>query len=346
MNIKGVMESRPRNYTVDMFRLLGAVSVIFLHTAYGSLNADLVIGLRMLCRWAVPYFFIISGYFYFISYSRDGNRAFSAILKNLISITIVANMIYFILRAYVGDLESIISIKTILLGDYFHLWFINCQIFAYIILNLLSKFLNRSVLLIFSVLLLLLNLLAEAYSPTVNHIFSFIPVKLSIALAYLTFGYCAALIVDYFSIRSAIFLSFIGLIFQFFESSYLKNVFNSNPFSQQFLFGTIFFSIGLFILSMKLYSSNDSNIASIGRSDSLAIYLYHPLFNFFLFKVMNDFEFWNNHMFSYVRPIVVLLVNLFLIILLRKKIPLLFALLNGKFSMKRIEANKCKKNYI
>ncbi|NJK98229.1 MAG: acyltransferase family protein [Bacteroidales bacterium] len=50
-----------RNQTIDLFRLLAAFCVICIHVNYTSYNSAIDI-LRLLTRWAVPYFFIVSGY--------------------------------------------------------------------------------------------------------------------------------------------------------------------------------------------------------------------------------------------------------------------------------------------
>src|SRR5512139_2740556 len=53
----------PRNLSIDTFRLLAALEVVALHVQFDNLPALVAIALRLQARWAVPFFFIISGYF-------------------------------------------------------------------------------------------------------------------------------------------------------------------------------------------------------------------------------------------------------------------------------------------
>ena len=52
-----------RNNGVDLFRLVGAFFIILVHTDYYNLNNALSENIRISARWALPYFFICSGYF-------------------------------------------------------------------------------------------------------------------------------------------------------------------------------------------------------------------------------------------------------------------------------------------
>ena len=46
----------PRNYSIDAFRLLGAIAVILLHVQYRGLSNEVVLPLRWFGRFAVPFF--------------------------------------------------------------------------------------------------------------------------------------------------------------------------------------------------------------------------------------------------------------------------------------------------
>ena len=52
-----------RNQSVDTFRLLAALGVVILHVEYPNVPNEIAIGLRLMSRWAIPFFFLISGYF-------------------------------------------------------------------------------------------------------------------------------------------------------------------------------------------------------------------------------------------------------------------------------------------
>ena len=63
-----------RNVSVDLFRFLAALSIMFLHTCWGLddslLNAYPIIGI-VIGRYPVILFFTISGYIVFCRFQRD-----------------------------------------------------------------------------------------------------------------------------------------------------------------------------------------------------------------------------------------------------------------------------------
>ena len=55
---------RIRNLTLDSLRLLATVEVIALHVTFTNLPEWVAVLIRLQARWAVPFFFIVSGYFF------------------------------------------------------------------------------------------------------------------------------------------------------------------------------------------------------------------------------------------------------------------------------------------
>lgn len=52
-----------RKNGIDLFRLIGAFFIMCIHAEYGKLNQEYVDNLRLFSRWAVPFFFITTGFF-------------------------------------------------------------------------------------------------------------------------------------------------------------------------------------------------------------------------------------------------------------------------------------------
>ena len=48
---------------MDAFRLLASLGIIILHVEYPNVPGDIAAGLRLMNRWAIPFFFIVSGYY-------------------------------------------------------------------------------------------------------------------------------------------------------------------------------------------------------------------------------------------------------------------------------------------
>ena len=72
-----------RNVSVDLFRFLAALSIMFLHTCWGLddslLNAYPIIGI-VIGRYPVILFFTISGYYCFLQISKGRNAAKTCLL--------------------------------------------------------------------------------------------------------------------------------------------------------------------------------------------------------------------------------------------------------------------------
>lgn len=49
---------------IDLMRLIAAFSIMFLHTSLGAISVNNQEIIRLSVRWAVPFFFITSGFFF------------------------------------------------------------------------------------------------------------------------------------------------------------------------------------------------------------------------------------------------------------------------------------------
>ena len=155
-----------RNYTIDFLRALGAFSVVTLHMPYDGLPSNVTGIIFLIGRWAVPFFFMVSGYFFEKGSRVSLDKEFLKTLKHLVNLFVVANTVYFFiaLKTEFYSLNDILSIKTIVLGDYIHLWFIGSLIFAYILLWFILSASIAWILPSLVALGLLFTLLADPYS--------------------------------------------------------------------------------------------------------------------------------------------------------------------------------------
>lgn len=117
----------PREGAVDTFRFVMAMMVILLHLLPS--NSDLPWSMPLwavvpdaICRSAVPYFFIVSGYYFRDTRSPSENIA--TIFKNLLPIYLFWSVVYLV----IGSLSPVHwAFRPIMLleGGYgFHLWFL------------------------------------------------------------------------------------------------------------------------------------------------------------------------------------------------------------------------------
>jgi surface polysaccharide O-acyltransferase-like enzyme len=103
-----------------------------LHADYGFLNQECVDNLRLFSRWAVPFYFITTGFFIREKIEKN-NLDFKRIQKNvstLISILIVSSAIYILVNFVNGYFP--IGIVSVLIGSHFHLWFIGSLLTGYV----------------------------------------------------------------------------------------------------------------------------------------------------------------------------------------------------------------------
>ncbi|WP_324671913.1 acyltransferase [Hymenobacter sp. GOD-10R] len=281
-----------RNYAVDVFRLLGALSVVALHVPYADLSNSLVLGIRWWGRWAVPFFFLLSGYFFQKNYAARGEVQFVRTIKNLLAIYIISNLIYLV-AALVEENKyfyQLLDFYTLDNGISEHLWFIGSMLFGYLILLYLLERFSDKLLIIGSVALYITVVLADAYSGFFHTQFDHGFIRYFVSIPFLLWGFMAAKKAEYIK-RLPLVLIYILLPVSFLLQAieiiliYRKSGFS--PHNQEFVLLTLLFAVVVFALALKLTTNRDTILARFGRQYSLLIYLYHPLLNLLLFRFVD-----------------------------------------------------------
>ncbi len=344
------MNAKDRSGAIDLFKLIAAFSVVTLHIHVLIIPEPWQVLIRLLARWAVPFFFLVSGYFAFNGIQNDQNGFLAKRIDRLMGIFIVANLIYLLQRfLYFKDLklDELISFNTLVWGTYFHLWFISSMIVGFIIIWFLLYRNLEKLLLPLSVLLLILILLSDSYigitglkmNPDVFRFLISIPflyVGIYIAKIEHRTGEGKAININ---ISVAVLLILAGIFLQIIEARVLFVKTGYNPYSHQLLIGTILFTFGMFFLSKKLLISEDNILAVYGRKYSLGIYLYHIFFYFTVYQVFLRFIDRYTPMIKqavlYSAPLIIFLLSLFLLWITDKYINPLFRIINGDFSGKK-----------
>lgn len=83
----GILKEKSRNMSLDVLKLIASYVVVFIHFKFSGLTGDIV---DALARFAVPVFFMISGYF---AYSNSTEKLISK-MKNIIKIYFLGAVIY------------------------------------------------------------------------------------------------------------------------------------------------------------------------------------------------------------------------------------------------------------
>lgn len=85
------MVEKRRDATIDFFRVIASILVILIHTAVREHTPILYFISVTVGRYAVPFFMVVSGYFYFL---KPGKERLKKILSNVLWLWFIWNIIY------------------------------------------------------------------------------------------------------------------------------------------------------------------------------------------------------------------------------------------------------------
>ena len=157
---------------IDLFRIVAVVLVVMNHT-YPlediSGSADFVLT-RIIARIAVPFFFMVSGFFILPSVSGK-NKNYKPIFKSvkkLIRLYSIAILIYspiYIYSGYISGNKGILEcIKDLLFnGTFYHLWYLPAAIIGILLVSALLKKLSMLQVFIITILLYIIGLFGDSY---------------------------------------------------------------------------------------------------------------------------------------------------------------------------------------
>ncbi|TSJ40740.1 acyltransferase [Mucilaginibacter corticis] len=324
-----------RKNGIDLFRLVASFFIICLHTSYGNLNKEIVDDLRLLSRWALPFFFITTGFF--LGYKIENNTLdFKNIQKNvslLISILIISSIVCLPIDIVKGNMS--IGVSNILTGLHAHLWFIGSLLIGYIFIWYLFFIKRNNYLPYISIGILLLALFSDSYDQVFGKNIDFELARFLLSIPLMYIGIILAKKENVFnSISNILLIGLViaGIAIQFIEAQLLFKYFNYDKFNHQFLLGTIIIAIPLFILSTKI-NTEENVLTKWGKEYSLFVYLYHPL----TLAVMTVIFKFTPNSFDFIRwfsPVIAFTLTLTFSIILNKFFPKIYNIMNGNIANK------------
>jgi peptidoglycan/LPS O-acetylase OafA/YrhL len=274
-----------RNLTVDTLRLLAALEVILLHVNLEGLPVLLPIAIRLQARWAVPFFFIISGYFLARRLDDPARSDVRPAIHRMIWVFLLWTLIYIPLVLYQHDVREVfrrlLSAGFVYSGTYFHLWFPSSLVLGLIFLSFCLHYKLDRLIPWISVLILMHILMAGSYDifgikfpfdfETARHWASVPCLLLGVWLHRRgPIGWPAAwaLVIG-------------GLALQAVEAYVLLTRFSVSAYDHEILLGTIPMALGAASLGLSgLKWLEFPVLSSWGKEYSLGIYLIHPLMAF------------------------------------------------------------------
>ncbi|WP_462410314.1 acyltransferase [Neobacillus sp. Marseille-QA0830] len=285
-----------RNYAIDFIKFFAIVAVVLIHT----FPADHELGFFFIdnfTRFAVPYFFVASGYLFAIKVKDNPNSwaYFKRYIFKILKIYVCWLLFYFaydLVRMYLengGNMrnelskyrENLTFRNLVYYGEGtsgYQLWFVIALVWSIAILYLFFRLKKIGLLLVLSLIMNLVGLFGQSYS-----YFYELPVDstrdaLYIGLLYTTMGFWFA---SYQKARSysnrAYFLWFcLFAVLQGVEGYWLEKVLSAKH--GEYFVSTIFLTVFLFIFTLNHPQLGKGlSVSKIGAK-SLGIYTIHVFF--------------------------------------------------------------------
>ncbi len=295
---------------LDYFRMIAAFLIVAIHTSpLTSINttADFVFT-RIIARVAVPFFFMVTGYFIISGFLKDNSfrnpdkysvkpdtAPLTKFLKKTADLYGVAMLIYIPVNLYSGYFKQnnmfLRLLKDILFnGTMYHLWYLPAVITGVLFVYLLFKISKGTVLLLISIILYLAGLLGDSYYG----------LTASITILKNCYDFLFQLF-DY--TRNGIFYAPVFLVMGAFIAR------SGKPLSlKKCIAGLIASSVLLFIEGLLLHAHN------MQRHDSMYLFLIPNMY--FLFQLLLHFK--GNHYRSFrTLSMIIYIIHPFAIILVR-----------------------------
>lgn len=290
---------------IDTFRAIAILAVICIHTEpFRALGRDHAfyepasILINSMTRFAVPFFFISSGYFFSKKFSGDRPRYqhYVKYVRRLLLVFAAWSVIYLVVPtslreiwqagpwqafySHMGKVLAGISMTDLLFqGTKIHLWFLTALTIAVSFVFLLHRGWARWLLYSGAIALYAVALLAGAYAST----------PLGIDLGFNTrngpfFSTLFVVIGVWLSRRDvrgnvyiALALTLAGLVIQTAEAGLLYKVYGVSYFEHDFLIGTLPLSLGITLFALSCSQFGKGTYFSAAGKYALGIYLSHFL---------------------------------------------------------------------
>lgn len=278
------MTRTERISSIDTIKFIAAIAVIVIHFAPDGLFGRMS---QVISRFAVPYFFMVSGYFI----ANKDVVAINRTIKKMVYITFFASIFYFVDAIYYSGLRQIISefssanlLKVILFNApqiiSGHLWYMYALIYCYVIYKIYLKVSSTKLDIFIGFVLIMFHLILVEILPwggiTVfrdNH-----PLVRNVWLMGFPFFLIGKSIFLYkeklcvSKITGIIYTcAIVGVLMAGFNGAY-----NFSDFLVMYI-SSVLISISVFVLAVRYPRFGKNTIfEKLGRNESMWMYLIHP----------------------------------------------------------------------
>lgn len=275
------------NYSLNVIKCIAIFAIICIHCGFYNVSFKGSV-IDSLSRFAVPIFFLISGFF---SYYEDNNYAinkYKTRIIRLIKLYIIATLLYFAFYWMLGSFTSLNDIINLfslnacfnyiifnLNPAVIHLWFISALLYCYIFFYIIRKFsADPKSLYVYIPICLFVSLLFGEFS----HFFGLsLPIEfyrnfLFMGLPFFTLGYLIhdkrENLTTVLSNLDLFVMMILGLLFTILETAVVGK--------HDLYIGTIVFTLCLFIWCIKNPNRLDFKISGwIGQNLYSLMYILH-----------------------------------------------------------------------
>ncbi|MGL4449735.1 MAG: acyltransferase family protein [Sarcina sp.] len=288
------------NYKVlNVMRFICAIFVMMIHTmAFYSISEDLWIATSMgICRIAVPFFFLITGYFYYdLKSEKDRKKRivrYSKIYFKCVILELVI-LLPIILPMMKMMPVSIILFKFIIMGVTGTLWYMSSMIIGMMFLEFFTKRKKYIFLVILSLIVFGFGLMGDSYAGfftgtfienlTLGYkkIFMMMQVGITMSLPFLTIGYFINKLNLVEQIKRVKILFFVIVCIFFIETFALFKsgiAVDANMVISMLVFAPLIF---ISLLKSKIHVSD--KISNYTRRASFLVYILHQPILMWLYK--------------------------------------------------------------
>lgn len=164
------MVSSKRYATLDIFRLFSSFLIVAIHTSplLSFSNTSDFIFTRIIARLAVPYFFMVTGYFLYLHREISNKQLRIAFSKKIGIIYGVTILLFLPLNIYTGyfqktELWKQITKDILFDGTFYHLWYLPAVLIGVLIITVLIQKAGIYIAFIISVILYIIGLGGDSY---------------------------------------------------------------------------------------------------------------------------------------------------------------------------------------
>ena len=292
----GVLKEKNRSKSLDVLKLIASYFVVFIHFKFSGLAGDIV---EALARFAVPVFFMVSGYF---AYSNSTEKIISK-MKNIIKIYFWGAVIYIcfygILALYDVGIKGamwycILYFNPVLIVKFIvfnvprsseHLWFLVALIYVYGLHYFIAKWkIKESIYLWIGVVLLAIHLLLGVGLSSMGIVIPPCVIRNFLFMGYPF--YCIGMLIrknedlihKKFTYRRAMILILIGVI----ETVISYFICGGN----ELYIGSVLVAVALFIISLKTKDIRINEKVIKLSQTSTGIYLIHIMVGYSLERIV------------------------------------------------------------